>query len=435
MARYSIFKGERAIWMSLIPEKSDVVIIGGGIIGVSTAYYLAKFGVSVTLIEKGVIAGEQSSRNWGFVRQQGRDPAEIPTIMRSLGLWKGLAKELGEDIGFKQAGVFYLANTQQQVADYEDWLNYAKEYQIDSHIVPKSEIHKYIPSNSGNWLAALRTPSDGRAEPSKATSALARGAARSGANIVTNCAVFGFETEAGRVASVSTELGVIKTNTLLCAGGTWSSLFCARHKIPLPQLKVRSSVLRTSPLPEISEHSIWCRDVALRRRQDGGYTIAHGSATEAPIVPDTLRWGIKYLESYKKEKSRLRIKVNERFYKELMTPRRWNINGPSPFEPERIYNVSPNKKILDEAFGNLRRLFPQLMNAKIIESWGGLIDVTPDAVPVISPVEKNPGFYLATGFSGHGFGIGPGAGELAAQMITGKASKQELSNFDYNRFF
>ena len=130
MARYSIFKGERAIWMSLIPEKSDVVIIGGGIIGVSTAYYLAKYGVSVTLIEKGVIAGEQSSRNWGFVRQQGRDPAEIPTIMRSLGLWKGLSKELGEDIGFKQAGVFYLANTQQQVADYEDWLNYAKEKQI-----------------------------------------------------------------------------------------------------------------------------------------------------------------------------------------------------------------------------------------------------------------------------------------------------------------
>ena len=118
--------------MSLIPEKSDVVIIGGGIIGVSTAYYLAKYGVSVTLIEKGEIAGEQSSRNWGFVRQQGRDPAEIPTIMRSLVLWKGLSKELGEDIGFKQAGVFYLANTQQQVADYEDWLNYAKEYQINS---------------------------------------------------------------------------------------------------------------------------------------------------------------------------------------------------------------------------------------------------------------------------------------------------------------
>ena len=421
--------------MSVVPEKSDVVIIGGGIIGVSTAYYLAKYGISVTLIEKGKIAGEQSSRNWGFVRQQGRDPAEIPTIMRSLSLWKGLSKELDEDTGFKQAGVFYLANNEQQVAAYEDWLNYAKEYQIDSHIVSKSEIHKHIPSNSGNWLAALRTPSDGRAEPSKATSALARGAARSGVNIVTNCAVFGFETEAGRVSSVSTELGEIKTNTLLCAGGTWSSLFCARHKIPLPQLKVRSSVLRTSPVPEISAHSIWCRDVALRRRQDGGYTIAHGSATEVPIVPDTLRWGVKYLESYRKEKSRLRIKVNERFYKELMTPRRWNINGPSPFELERIYNVSPNKKILDEAFGNLRRLFPQLMNAKIIESWGGLIDVTPDAVPVISPVEKNPGFYLATGFSGHGFGIGPGAGELAAQMITGKASKQELSNFDYNRFF
>ena len=76
--------------MTSFPKESDVVIIGGGIIGVSTAYYLAKSGVSVTLVEKGIIAGEQSSRNWGFVRQQGRDPAEIPTIMRSLALWKGL---------------------------------------------------------------------------------------------------------------------------------------------------------------------------------------------------------------------------------------------------------------------------------------------------------------------------------------------------------
>ena len=421
--------------MTSIPNESDVVIIGGGIIGVSTAYYLAKSGVSVTLVEKGIIAGEQSSRNWGFVRQQGRDPAEIPTIIRSLALWKGLSKELGEDIGFKQAGVFYLANTEEQVAGYEDWLKHAKEYQIDSHIVPKTEIQKYIPTNSGGWLAALRTPSDGKAEPSKATTALARGADNLGANILTNCAVFGLETEAGRISSVRTELGSIKTNTVLCAGGTWSSLFCGRHNIPLPQLKVRSSVLRTSPAPEISKHSIWCRDVALRRRQDGGYTVAHGSATEAPIVPDTFKWGIKYLESYKKEKSRLRIKLNGRFYKELMTARRWNIDGPSPFELERIYDVSPNKKILNEAFNNLRNLFPELENATVIESWAGLIDVTPDAVPVISPVEKIPGFYLATGFSGHGFGIGPGAGELAAHMITGKASKQELSNFDYSRFF
>ena len=256
------FKGKGTVWMTSIPKESDVVIIGGGIIGVSTAYYLAKSGVSVTLVEKGIIAGEQSSRNWGFVRQQGRDPAEIPTIMRSLALWKGLSKELGEDIGFKQAGVFYLANTEEQVAGYEDWLKHAKEYQIDSHIVPKTEIQKYIPTNSGGWLAALRTPSDGKAEPSKATTALARGANNLGANILTNCAVFGFETEAGRVCSVRTELGSIKTNTVLCAGGTWSSLFCGRHNIPLPQLKVRSSVLRTSPAPEISKHSIWCRDVA-----------------------------------------------------------------------------------------------------------------------------------------------------------------------------
>ena len=159
--------------MTSFPKESDVVIIGGGIIGVSTAYYLAKSGVSVTLVEKGIIAGEQSSRNWGFVRQQGRDPAEIPTIMRSLALWRGLSKELGEILVSNKLS-FYLANTEEQVAGYEDWLKHAKEYQIDSHIVPKAEIQKYIPTNSGGWLAALRTPSDGKAEPSMATTALAR---------------------------------------------------------------------------------------------------------------------------------------------------------------------------------------------------------------------------------------------------------------------
>ena len=420
--------------MMHLPSKVEVVIIGGGIVGTSTAYYLAKMGISVALCEKGLIGGEQSSRNWGFVRQQGRDPAEIPLIIRSMQIWKGLSNEIDEDIGFKQSGTLYLANTENQLSNYEAWLEHAKQYQIDTKILSRSEIEDKLPNATGKWIGALTTPSDGRAEPTMVTGAISRAAERLGAFILKGCAVRGVERSGGNVSGVVTEHGSIQTNAVLCAAGAWSSLFCGRHGIELPQLKVRSSVFKTAPAPLISEHSIWCKDVALRRRLDGGYTVAHGSATEVPLVPNTFRWFKKFLPAFKSEKDRLRIRIDSRFYKEITTPKKWNDNSVTPFELERVNDVQPNKSILKEASENLQKLFPQLRGIQINEEWAGLIDVTPDAVPVISPVSEMPGFYMATGFSGHGFGIGPGAGELAAKMINGSGNNDELAPFSFNRF-
>ena len=418
-----------------IPTKADVVIIGAGIVGTSAAYFLSKIGLSVVLCEKGEVAGEQSSRNWGFVRQQGRDPAEIPAIIRSVKIWNSLSSEIGEDVGYVQSGSLYLANTEQQLSDYEAWLEHAKQYQIDTRILSKSEALNKIPHANGKWIGALTTLSDGRAEPSKATTAINRAAERHGANIITNCAVRGLEFSAGKISGVVTEFGPISTNIVLCAAGAWSSLFCGRHGVELPQLMVRSSVFRTGPAPLISDHSIWCKDVALRRRQDGGYTVAHGSATEVPIVPNSFRWMSKFLPAFKTEKTRLRFRLDHRFYKELTIAKNWKTGSITPFEKERINQVRPSHSILKEAEANLKRLFPGLKDIKLLEQWAGLIDVTPDAVPVISPVSKLPGFYLATGFSGHGFGIGPAAGELAAGMITGSATNSELKPFALTRFF
>ena len=418
-----------------IPTKADVVIIGAGIVGTSAAYFLSKIGLSVVLCEKGEVAGEQSSRNWGFVRQQGRDPAEIPAIIRSVKIWNGLSSEISEDVGYVQSGSLYLANTEQQLSDYEAWLEHAKQYQIDTRILSKSEALNKIPHANGKWIGALTTLSDGRAEPSKATTAISRAAERHGANIITNCAVRGLEFSAGKISGVVTEFGPIAANIVLCAAGAWSSLFCGRHGVELPQLMVRSSVFRTGPAPLISDHSIWCKDVALRRRQDGGYTVAHGSATEVPIVPNSFRWMSKFLPAFKTEKTRLRFRLDHRFYKELTIAKNWKTGSITPFEKERINQVRPSHSILKEAEASLKRLFPELKDIKVLERWAGLIDVTPDAVPVISPVSKLPGFYLATGFSGHGFGIGPAAGELAAGMITGSATNSELKPFALTRFF
>jgi glycine/D-amino acid oxidase-like deaminating enzyme len=119
--------------------------------------------------------------------------------------------------------------------------------------------------------------------------------------------------------------------------------------------------------------------------------------------------------------------------KALMTPRNWPLDKPSPFEAVRVLDPEPDRKLLDRALGNFKVGYPTLNHIKMAEAWAGMIDITPDALPVISPVEAIPGFYLATGFSGHGFGIGPGAGRLAADLIAGETPIVDPKAFRYSR--
>ena len=115
-----------------LPKACEVVVLGGGIMGVMTVWYLAEAGVRVVLCEKGRVAGEQSSRNWGWIRQQGRDLAELPIMVESMRLWKGLSSEFGAGLGFRQEGVMYLARTEAEMAGFEDWRKQAMVHQLDT---------------------------------------------------------------------------------------------------------------------------------------------------------------------------------------------------------------------------------------------------------------------------------------------------------------
>lgn len=420
--------------LSSLPEV-EVVIAGGGIIGVSAAYYLSKAGVSVALCEKGRIAGEQSSRNWGFIRQQGRAPVELPIMMESLRLWCGLGKEIGEDLGFRQNGVVYATESEADMAAYEFWLEIAKQYQLDTRLLSAKELKGIMPGTEHGWAGALYTPSDGQAEPLKAAPIIARAAERLGAHVLEKCAVRGIETEGGRLSAVVTEHGRIKTSALVFAGGSWSSLFCRNLGLELPVLTIRSSALRTSPAPVVTEAAVYAKQVAIRRREDGGYTVSHGYSSEFLITPALLRYGHRFLAVYKKERKRLRVRLKRQFFDELLRATRWRNDEVTPFEKVRVLDPPPNEAILDEALINLKNIYPGLRNVAVAERWAGVIDATPDAVPVISPVETIPGLYLATGFSGHGFGIGPGAGKVVAEMVTGSAATIDRTPFRYSRFF
>ena len=417
-----------------IPKKVDVVIIGAGIIGIATAYYLAKKGVPVAVCDKASAACEQSSRNWGFVRQQGRDPAEIPMVHKSLELWRGLSEEIGEETGFRQGGICYLTDNDDKVAEYEAAMALARSHDIDTRLLSPSEIAKVLPAAKGNWKAGLHTPTDGQAEPTMATQALARAVTRLDGYVLEHCAVRGIETEAGSVSGVVTEHGPIKCESVVLASGIWSTLFCASLGIRLPQLGVRESVFRTNKLPAVWKGGFWTKDLAIRRRIDGGFTVAHGSTVEHQLVPDSFRYFRDFLPNLKNEEMRTKLRITNEFFRELATPRKWSLNDESPFEKMRVMDPAPDEKKINVITKNLKRIFPDLHEVEVKESWAGQIDVTPDAIPVICPNDEIPGFYLSTGFSGHGFGLGPGAGLATAEMVMGDAKTIDISAFKLDRF-
>jgi glycine/D-amino acid oxidase-like deaminating enzyme len=417
------------------PARTTVVIIGGGIIGVCTAFFLARDGIPVVLCEKGEIAAEQSSRNWGWCRKMGRDPREVPLAIEALRLWNGMNQLIEAESGFRRAGIVYLCRTQKDLAKRTAWLEQVgRPHQIDSRLLTRDQIALITPGIAGNWAGGLTTPSDGRAEPAHAAPAIAAAARRHGAVLLTQCAVRSIETEGGRVSGVVTEKGAIACQQVVLAGGVWSRLFCANLGLRLPQLKVTSAVMRIDPVVGGPETSIGGPGFGLRKRLDGGYTVGNWSRNRADIVPDSVRFARDFLPMWWLHRKEAKMRFGRAWLRESTMPHRWKPDQQTPFERLRILDPAPSKRILAQAKERLIEAFPMMHGLRVTDTWGGAVDVTPDGIPVISAVDQMPGFFIATGFTGHGFGISPGAGKLMAQLVTGQTPVVDPAPFRYSRF-
>lgn len=416
------------------PRAVDVVVIGGGIIGVSTALALIQRGVSVALCEKGSIGGEQSGRNWGWVRAGIRDPREIPLAINALHDWDGLNRVVEAETGFRKTGSIFVCQTKAELERYEGWCGDARPFGLSSRMLTASETAALLPEASRRFLGALYTPTDGRAEPDLAAPAIAAAARKRGAILLQNTAVRGLDVAGGRAAGVVTEHGRIAADAVVVASGVWSRLFLQSQNLRLPQLKVQGSVLRTAPLARGPEGEGWLTGFAFRKRLDGGYTIAEGTENRVSIVPDHFRFIREFLPAFRSELASLTIRLDGRFLEEMLHWRPTDPNQVSLYERVRCLSPKPvagsNRRALKAAI----ETFPVFRHAQVVQQWAGMIDVTPDAIPVVSEVRTLPGLFLSTGYSGHGFGLGPAAGRLTADIVTGRAPLVDPHPFRFSRF-
>ena len=419
-----------------LPAACDVVVIGGGVIGVMTAWHLAERGLRVTLCEKGRIAGEQSSRNWGWIRQQGRDPDELPIMIESMAIWRSLAQEFGDALGFRQTGVTYLANTDADFAGFDRWMEHARAHGLDTRLLGREQAASGLTGAAALWKGAIHTSSDGRAEPCTAVPLLVQGAARRGAVVVEGCAVRTLDLAAGRIAGVVTERGRIGCDQVVMAGGAWSALFLRAHGVAIPQLSVLASVAATEAMPEVTQGGACDSHFALRRREDGGYSIAPGGEHDFFIGPDAVRNTGVYLPVLKKDlrSTHFRARAPSGYPDAWGTARRWSGDDVSPFEAVRVLNPAPNMASLCRVQDRFAAAFPALGRPKIRSAWAGMIDTMPDVVPVIDRAAGIPGLVIATGMSGHGFGIGPAIGRVVADLVAGRATGHDIRRFRLSRF-
>ena len=413
---------------------ADVVIVGAGIVGSATAYYLARRGVRAVVVERGEVAGEQSRKNWGFVRQQGRDPLELPLMMEANRLWCGLEAELGEGIDWVRGGNLALAADERRMALLEQWLPVAREFGLDTRIMRARDLPSVVPGLAGEWVGGMYTPGDGHAEPTKATDALARAATARGAVIHLGCAVQAVTTRDGAVSGVVTERGEIRAPWVVCAAGAWSSRLARTLGLALPQRWVRGTVARTTPAPAVTPCAVWGPGGAFRQRRDGSCNIAAGGALDHDVTLDSLRQLRFFLPNAWRNKAMFRFHVGRPLARSLTAALPGSRARRAPLVWDRGIEPVPNPTKVARGLAELQRILPSLPALGIAQSWAGYIDATPDLVPVLGGVPALPGFVFATGFSGHGFAMGPIAGRLVSELIVDGKPSLDITGFRYTRF-
>lgn len=419
---------------SELPERVDVVVVGGGFVGCNTALNLAERGVSVAVCEKGVVAGEASGRAAGLIEYEHLSPIKLNMISRSMELWRGMTDRIGRNIGYNGRGLLTLYDKESQVEGAQAWLDSVKgQSRIEARIVSGEEAAQIDASVGSSWCGGLFQADGAAVEPRLAAPAIAEAAREKGAKILQNCAVRGIQREADKIVGVATEKGVIRTSKVVLAGGLWSPMLAKQLGLDLPQLMVFAEQLSVEPLDQGPDLCGMTPAGYFRREPDGGYMFGSTSGA-VPIIP-TIFKNLKKLMSMPTDVDQEITPVfNWKTFRLESRASKVPVPGEiTEFEKNRVFQPEAVGKTTAAMHKGMCKYIPAFIGSRVREHYAGALMSSLDNLGVISPVKEIPGLYLGTGML-YGLTLGPAAGEAIADMITGETPKFDLTPYRYERF-
>ena len=410
-----------------LPRRADAVVVGGGIVGLAAAYELAEQGMKVCLLDRSQAGSAQSTRNWGFIRQQGRCVEELPLMIEATRMWLELEKRLGCDMDLVQGGNLRLTDSPDRAEDYHHWIDMARSYGLDSRVALAEEVEQIMPGFAGRYLMAIFTPSDGQVNPVKAVAAYVGALRGLDVEIREDYRATAIVTAAKQVVGVQTDDGFIATSTVVLAAGAGSKTLLRSVGLEVPIHFVGQTVALTTAVPKLTNACVWTGEIGFRQARSGGIVLSSGGLGDVKVDIDSLasllspRQFSQAFPMYWKNREYLRIRPRE-----LIGALTSRTKDGSFKDVARYSDVA-------HAHETLSRYFPEL-RCSLSMAWAGTIDGTPDALPVLDAVDQLSGLVVATGMSGHGFGIAPAVGKIVADLVTGGSSKFDLRPFRLRRF-
>lgn len=368
---------------------ADVIIIGSGIIGSATAYYLAKKGVSVTVLDAAdAIGNGGSSRNGGGVRQSGRDPRELPMVMWGIkNIWPILAEELDTNVEYTQKGNLRLGKTEAHLKTLQKLTDSAVACGLDVRMIDGDEVRAINPYLSNEVIGASWCPTDGHANPLTTTLGYYKKARELGARFITGEPVLQIKKLKGKARVAVTPDGTFEADKILVAAGYDTRALTLPLGVDIPMRKKKSECLVTEAEPPMFAQMLGTAEADFY-----GHQTTHGSFV---------------------------------------------FGGSTGLEPFGLTDADvPDSTSLSApcTCRGIMKYFPALSDAKIVRTWAGWTDASADGIPVIDEADGVPGLYIACGFSGHGFGIGPAAAYSLAEVMTGGEPPVDLAPFRCTRF-
>lgn len=416
-----------------LPAGADVVVVGGGITGAATAAAAAARGASVVLLEKeDGPAHEGSGRAQGSLRVQGRHAAEFPLAVEALRLWREAAEEA--DFEFVVGGNLYFATRDEDLPVLRGLVDEAHETGLaDVALLDPAQTREVLPAATGPFLGAMWSSVDAQCQPDKGTELYVQRARARGAHVAFGVKATRVIERAGKVAGVETTSGRIGANAVVVGAGVWTPYLASTVGLSVPIMPVVMSEVETKPIAPLFSQTIRAFGFGARQRPGGRVVVSGG--LNAVVRHDVSLYDLNdfryWITRAAEFRSHLRLGFGTRRVLEQLTAR-------STLDPRLVPDRSPepvaDRRTVDQALTRLSGVIPEMGNATPARYWGGLVDMTPDGLPIIDGSCGPEGLTIITGLSGHGFTLGPALGEIASGLALDAASPLPIDAFRLARF-